>query len=146
MDDGRADVVFLGVGGRGNKAEEQRDDYYREIVEAVGARWVIPIHYYVFFLSLDDPLVPMRDVVDDFDVTMKYLIEKGGGEGGTGAGGACRGKGANRRRRGGRGVDGKRNRVRGSERIAELHAASSDLSAGIKVEDAIGTRTNAESV
>lgn len=85
LDDRHADVVFLGVGGLGNKSDEEREAYYREIVEATGGRWVIPIHYDDFFLSLDEPLKPMRNVIDDFDATMQFLIERVGREGQDGA-------------------------------------------------------------
>ena len=41
----RADVVFLGVGGLGRKEPAYRERYLREVVDAVGARRVVPIHW-----------------------------------------------------------------------------------------------------
>ena len=76
VDDRDADVVFLGIGGLGNKSNDHRNAYYSEIVEAVGGLWVIPIHYDNFFLPLDEPLQTMPIARDDFDATMQFLIEK----------------------------------------------------------------------
>jgi L-ascorbate metabolism protein UlaG (beta-lactamase superfamily) len=47
----RADVVLLGLAGRRDTAR-----YLREVVGAVGARLVIPLHYDNFFEPLDEPL------------------------------------------------------------------------------------------
>ena len=40
-----ADVIFLGVGGLGEKSDAYRDAYWQETVEAVNPSRVIPIHY-----------------------------------------------------------------------------------------------------
>ncbi|MCA9655053.1 MAG: MBL fold metallo-hydrolase, partial [Myxococcales bacterium] len=50
----RADVVLLGVAGR-----YEPEGYLQEVVDAVGATRVIPIHYDDFFRSLDRPLHPL---------------------------------------------------------------------------------------
>jgi L-ascorbate metabolism protein UlaG (beta-lactamase superfamily) len=53
----KADVVFLGIGGLGAKDEAHQDGYWKEIVQAVGAKRVVPIHWDNFYISLDRPLV-----------------------------------------------------------------------------------------
>lgn len=73
----RADVVFLGIGALGKQSDDYRQAYWREVVSAVGARRVIPIHWDDFMLPLDQPLVPMRSLFDDFDASMKFLLERG---------------------------------------------------------------------
>lgn len=72
--------MFFGVCGLGNKSDKEREAYYREIVKATGGGWVISIYYDDFFLALDEPLKPMRNVIDDFDATMQFLIERVGRE------------------------------------------------------------------
>jgi L-ascorbate metabolism protein UlaG (beta-lactamase superfamily) len=42
--DTRADVVFLGIGGLGKQSNEFADNYWREVVQATGAKLVVPIH------------------------------------------------------------------------------------------------------
>ncbi|RQP26220.1 MBL fold metallo-hydrolase [Piscinibacter terrae] len=68
-----ADTVFLGVGTLGKKTPEYRSQYWNEVVKQVGARRVIPIHWDDFFLPLDEPLVPMSILADDFSATMADL-------------------------------------------------------------------------
>jgi L-ascorbate metabolism protein UlaG (beta-lactamase superfamily) len=70
-----ADIVFLGIGQLGHKDEKYRDDYWREVVEAVNPKRIIPIHWDDFWLPLDQDhaLVPMPRLIDDFDMTMKFL-------------------------------------------------------------------------
>jgi L-ascorbate metabolism protein UlaG (beta-lactamase superfamily) len=75
-----ADVVLLGIAGLGTRDGEYRRTYWRDVVEAVGARRVIPIHYDDFTLPLDQPLRPMPRLLDDFEASMRFLLksEKGG--------------------------------------------------------------------
>lgn len=72
-----ADVVFLGIGAAGKQGAAYLDAYWREVVAATGARRVIPIHWDDFTQSLDAPLVPMPRLIDDFDASMGFLIERG---------------------------------------------------------------------
>ena len=72
-----ADVVFLGIGTLGKLDDDYRNDYWQEVVEAVKAKRVIPIHWDDFTLSLDQPLVPMSNLFDDFDKTMGFLLARG---------------------------------------------------------------------
>jgi len=73
----RAEVVYLGVGTLGKLSEEYRDGYWHEVVETVGARRVIVVHWDDFCKPLDEPLVPLPALVDDFDTTMRFLQRRG---------------------------------------------------------------------
>ncbi len=59
-----ADVVLLGIAGMAGKGEAYMDGYYRNVVDAVGARCVIPIHFDDFTLPLDDALEPLPHLLD----------------------------------------------------------------------------------
>lgn len=72
----RADVVLLGVGGLGSRDRSYMDAYWREVVEATGARRVVPIHWDDFTRPLGEPLVPMPRLLDDFAATMAFLVER----------------------------------------------------------------------
>jgi L-ascorbate metabolism protein UlaG (beta-lactamase superfamily) len=73
----KADVVYLGIGGLGTKDPAYQDAYWNEIVRAVGARRVIPIHWDNFFRPLDDGLVPSSD----FHGMMSSLLARSKTEG-----------------------------------------------------------------
>lgn len=73
---GHADVVLLGIGALGSEDATYRDTYYREIVDAVGPRCVIPIHYDDFTLPLDQPLRAMSNLFDDVDGSLRFLITR----------------------------------------------------------------------
>jgi L-ascorbate metabolism protein UlaG (beta-lactamase superfamily) len=68
-----ADTVLLGVGGLSTMDEAYHQGYWREVVEAVGARRVIPIHWDDFTRPLTDPLAPMPRLLDDLDATLAFL-------------------------------------------------------------------------
>jgi len=72
----RADVVFLGIIGLGTRDEAYRDAYWREVVGAVGAKRVIPIHWDDFTLSLDRPLEAAPIFVDDIPLTLDFLTAR----------------------------------------------------------------------
>lgn len=72
-----AEVVFLGIGAAGKQGEAYLDAYWREVVAATGARRVIPIHWDDFTRPLEVPLLPMPRLIDDFDASMGFLIERG---------------------------------------------------------------------
>ena len=59
----KADVLFLGVTGLGSKAPAARDDFYRNTVQQVNARQVIPIHWDNFLCPLSEhlPILLPRD-------------------------------------------------------------------------------------
>ncbi len=77
----KADVVFLGIGALGKQDEAYRQAYWRETVQAVGARQVIPIHWDDFTRPLDQPLVPLPYLFDDLDESMAFILGRGQQEG-----------------------------------------------------------------
>lgn len=81
LQDRNADVVFLGIGGLGKQDDDYRRRYWNEVVRATGARRAIPIHWDDFTRPLDEPLVPMPYLTDDFDATMRFLIGRSRAEG-----------------------------------------------------------------
>lgn len=68
-----ADVVYLGVGQLGVQDEDYLRGFWRETVQAVGARRVVLIHWDDFFRPLDQPLRALPYAGDDLDVTMRIL-------------------------------------------------------------------------
>ncbi len=72
----KADAVLLGVGGLSSMDDGYRASYWREVVEAVGARRVIPIHWDDFTQPLTDPLAPMPRLLDDIDATLAFLAAR----------------------------------------------------------------------
>jgi L-ascorbate metabolism protein UlaG (beta-lactamase superfamily) len=66
----RADVVFLGIGTAGKQPQTYRAQLWKEVVQRVGARQVIPIHWDDFWKPLDKPLAAMPSIADDMSVTM----------------------------------------------------------------------------
>ncbi len=75
--DRRADVVFLGIGALGTKDAAYQQTYWQQVVRAVGAKRVVPIHWDDFFVPLDRPLVPLPAPLDDMQNSMAFLIERG---------------------------------------------------------------------
>jgi L-ascorbate metabolism protein UlaG (beta-lactamase superfamily) len=72
LDRYRADVVFLGVGALDAQGREYTERYIREVVDAVGARRVVPIH----FEDLTQPARPpvaMGPLFDDVEATFGRL-------------------------------------------------------------------------
>ena len=69
----RADVVLLGIGGLGEQSEAFSETYWNETVGRSGARLVLPIHWDDFGRGLDEPLVPMPFVLDNFDISLARL-------------------------------------------------------------------------
>ncbi|HSW07765.1 MBL fold metallo-hydrolase [Aquabacterium sp.] len=75
----RADVVLLGIGALGQQDDAYRAAYWHEVVTTTAPRRVIPIHWDDFLLPLDQPLQPAPRLIDDFDRSMRFLIERGRG-------------------------------------------------------------------
>lgn len=69
----RAEVVYLGVGQLGVQPRSYLQDYWTEVVRAVGARRVILIHWDDFFRPLSKPLRAFPYVADDLDVSIRIL-------------------------------------------------------------------------
>ncbi len=76
LDGYQAHVALLGIGLLGTRDEAYRQEYLREVVEAVGAQWVVPIHYDDFTRPLDQPLLPLPAFFDDIDASMRFLVQQ----------------------------------------------------------------------
>lgn len=76
--DVRADVVLLGIGGLGTRDAAYRERYWRETVEAVGARRVVPIHFDDFTRPFENPPAAMPDLLDDVAASIRFLRERAG--------------------------------------------------------------------
>ena len=72
----RAEVVYLGIAPLGKQPDAFLENYWRDVVEQVGAKRVVAIHWDDFFLPLDGPLKPLPHFADDFDRSMAFLIDK----------------------------------------------------------------------
>lgn len=77
----QADVVFLGIGGMGREDTAYHDAYWREVVAAVRARRVVPIHWDDFTLPLDQPLLALPALLDDVPASLDFLLARGGQQG-----------------------------------------------------------------
>jgi L-ascorbate metabolism protein UlaG (beta-lactamase superfamily) len=75
-----ADVVFLGVGGLGSQTAAYREAYWRETVEAVGAKRVVPIHYDSLTGPIEGPfrgpVTAMAFLSAGLDRTLPFLKRK----------------------------------------------------------------------
>lgn len=60
LNDYKADVVLLGVGGLAAKAEQYKEDYLNNIVITLGAKTVIPIHWDKMDAPFGAPLIPAK--------------------------------------------------------------------------------------
>jgi len=70
-----ADVVLLGVGALGGHPGSYREAYYREVVRAVGARLVLPIHFVDFTRPLEAPPRPFPRLLDPVEEALGTLRE-----------------------------------------------------------------------
>jgi L-ascorbate metabolism protein UlaG (beta-lactamase superfamily) len=77
----KADIVFLSIATLGKQSDDFIEQYWEQVVKATGAKIVIPIHWDNFTRSLDEPLLPLPYLVDNFERAM-YKLQKlaGGGE------------------------------------------------------------------
>jgi L-ascorbate metabolism protein UlaG (beta-lactamase superfamily) len=71
-----ADVVLLGIGGLGTRDEAYREDYWRNVVEPVHPRCVIPIHWDDFTLPLGERLEASPSLLDDVPASLDFLVGK----------------------------------------------------------------------
>lgn len=69
--------VLLGIGSLGQLSDAHRQDYWREVVQASGAKRVIPIHWDDFWLPSEKSMRPLPQPLDHFDATMQFLGERG---------------------------------------------------------------------
>jgi len=75
-----ADTVFLGIGGLGTQTREYREAYWRETVERVGARRLIPIHWDTLIGPIEGPFTGELQAAAFLsaggDVLLEFLREK----------------------------------------------------------------------
>ena len=69
----RADVVLLGVGLLGKADRDHQEGLLHHVVDAVGARRVIAVHFDDFMTPLDEPLRLFPRFIDDFPAAMAPL-------------------------------------------------------------------------
>ncbi len=76
LDGYEADVVMLGIGGLGRTGTRYREGYFNQVVEAVRATRIIPIHYDDFSLPLEEPVSLLPQLFDDVPASLDYLAER----------------------------------------------------------------------
>ncbi len=76
LDDYRADVALISVGTLAHASRATRREYYRQTVEAVGAKLVVPIHWDDFTVPLDRPMLPQPMLFDHVSVALDFLVEQ----------------------------------------------------------------------
>lgn len=75
LDGHEADAVLLGVGALGGHPASYREAYYREVVRAVGARLVLPIHFVDFTRPPGAPPRPFPRLLDPVEEALATLRE-----------------------------------------------------------------------
>lgn len=73
---GQVDWLFLGVGVLGKQSDEFREEYWKEVVEVLSPKQVVPIHWDNFWKPLSSPLLPLPWFLDRFSVAEAWLREK----------------------------------------------------------------------
>ena len=73
LDDIRADLLFLGIGTMGKASEEKIRNFYRETIDKVQPRTVVPIHWDNFFSPLDRPIRDMLRIADNTRRAMDHV-------------------------------------------------------------------------
>ncbi|MCS5714687.1 MBL fold metallo-hydrolase [Herbiconiux sp. CPCC 205716] len=69
----RADTVYLGIGTLGKQTDEFREQYWQEVVRAVGATRVVPVHWDNFTRSLNRSLRPLPEPIDNVPQSLRWL-------------------------------------------------------------------------
>jgi len=79
LDGIKADVLFLGVAGLAKADPQTEEVFFKETVEKVSPKLVIPLHWDNFFSRLDKPTVGMPSLIEKTPVVFfkltKYLEE-----------------------------------------------------------------------
>jgi L-ascorbate metabolism protein UlaG (beta-lactamase superfamily) len=73
MDGYRADVLFLGVAGLQKAEPAMEAAFYRETIEKVDPKLVIPVHWDNFFSPLTKPVVGMPRLIEKTEVVFFRL-------------------------------------------------------------------------
>lgn len=72
----KADAVFLGIGGFGSQAPEQKQAYWDETIKATQVQNIYLTHWDDFFLPLTEPLKASGGPMNKFEAGMDYLQER----------------------------------------------------------------------
>jgi L-ascorbate metabolism protein UlaG (beta-lactamase superfamily) len=72
----RCSTLFLGVGVLGKQTPEFREEYWKQTVELMEPKKVIPIHWDNLWKSLDVPITPMPWPFDNWPPTQEWLKKK----------------------------------------------------------------------
>ena len=65
LDDLQAEVMFLGIGAMAKMSPEKVDTFYKETLDKVQPKKVIPLHWDDFFTPLDQPIKGMPRIADN---------------------------------------------------------------------------------
>lgn len=71
-----AETVYLGVGLLGKQTDSYREEYWNEVVTAVGATRVVPVHWDNFTRSLARPIRPMPRPLEDIAIAFSWLQQR----------------------------------------------------------------------
>lgn len=71
-----ADVFFLGTAMLGVQADTFQNNYYKNTVQATGAKTIVPIHWDNFMKPLSKPLQALPNISDNVDSSFNYLIRR----------------------------------------------------------------------
>jgi L-ascorbate metabolism protein UlaG (beta-lactamase superfamily) len=69
----RADIVFLGIGRLGKQDPEFAEEYWREVVQATGAKLVIPVHWDDLKGPVGASFLPAPALQDNFSAGMEMV-------------------------------------------------------------------------
>ena len=75
MDGYRADVLFLGVAGLQKASAAMEETFFRETIDRVAPKLVIPIHWDNFFSPLTRPVVGMPRLIEKTEVVFYRLAQ-----------------------------------------------------------------------
>ena len=65
LDDIQAEVMFLGIGAMAKMSAAKADAFYKETLDQVQPKTVIPLHWDDFFSPLDEPVKGMPRIADN---------------------------------------------------------------------------------
>jgi L-ascorbate metabolism protein UlaG (beta-lactamase superfamily) len=71
-----ANVVFLSIGGLAHLERGYKQALFDEVVTAVGASRLVPLHYDDFSKPLEEPLRLIPRMLDDVCASLDFLVEK----------------------------------------------------------------------
>ncbi|MBM9592579.1 MBL fold metallo-hydrolase [Leptospira sp. 201903075] len=72
----KADVLFLGIAQLSLQPIPFQEEFYKQTVQTLKPKLLIPIHWDNFFKPLSEPLEPNLRLGDDFDANIKYILKR----------------------------------------------------------------------